>query len=67
MKARAFIERYAGVAQPTPQSLLLGARIELALGDRAAARDYAAKLGTSFPDAKETRDANALFPIDGPE
>ena len=67
MKARAFIERYASAAQPTPQSLLLGARIELALGDRTAAEDYAARLATSFPDASETRDAKALFPIDRPE
>jgi type IV pilus assembly protein PilF len=67
MRARAFIERYASAAQPTPQSLLLGARIELALGDRATAEDYAARLATSFPDAKETRDAKALFPIDRPE
>lgn len=64
MTARAFIERYAGAAQPTPQSLLLGARIELALGDRQAAEDYAAQLSTRFPDTDETRKAEALFDDD---
>lgn len=61
MTARAFIERYEGVAQPTPESLLLGARIELALGDRKAAEDYSARLSTRFPDTDETRQAEDLF------
>lgn len=64
MTARAFIERYAGVAQPTPQSLLLGARIELALGDRQTAEDYSAQLSARFPDTDETRKAEALFADD---
>ena len=64
MTARAFIERYAGAAQPTPQSLLLSARIELALGDRKTAEDYSAQLSTRFPDSDETREAEALFADD---
>jgi len=64
MKARAFIERYAGLAQSTPQSLLLGARIELALDDREAAEDYVSQLGIRFPDAPEAQDGEALFSED---
>ena len=61
MIARAFIERYLAVAQPSAQSLLLGVRIELKLGGRQAVDDYAMQLTTRFPDAEETQELDRLL------
>jgi type IV pilus assembly protein PilF len=55
LQARAFLQRFDLVAAPTPYSLALGSRIELAAGDRQAARDYAERLRRQFPDSQEAR------------
>ena len=61
MHARAFIERYGAVARPSPQSLLLGARVELKLGDHRAVEKYATQLSDQFPDAEETTELDKLL------
>ena len=48
LPARAFLQRYAAAAPATAESLWLGYRVETALGDRAAAEDYARRLRTDF-------------------
>jgi type IV pilus assembly protein PilF len=51
LKARAFLQRYQGLQAPmTRDVLLLGIRVELALGDREAAQVYAQRLQTDYPD-----------------
>jgi type IV pilus assembly protein PilF len=53
--ARAFLERYAAAQGVTPAGLLLGSRIETALGDRPAAARYVEQLRRDFPTAAEVR------------
>jgi type IV pilus assembly protein PilF len=48
LPARAFLQRHAASAPPTAESLWLGYRVETALGDRAAAEEYARRLRTDF-------------------
>jgi len=48
LPARAFLQRHAATAPATAESLWLGYRVETALGDRAAAEDYARRLRTDF-------------------
>lgn len=55
LQARAFLERYLAVARATPSVLWLGVQIESALGDPAAAENYAEQLKKDFPAAVETR------------
>ncbi len=50
LQARAFLQRYETVAQPTQETLLLGLRTERELGDKAAAARYAEKLRATYPD-----------------
>jgi type IV pilus assembly protein PilF len=54
LQARAFLERYAGVAPASAESLWLGRTIELGLGDTAQAARYAQRLKQEFPNATET-------------
>ena len=54
-KARAFIQRYEAVGQPTAQALLLGRNIELRLGNGTAAVDYTRRLRERFPDSEQAR------------
>lgn len=61
MSARAFGQRYETVGLATPQSLLLGVRVELSLGDRLAMENYAGQLSTKFPDSEETGELNRLL------
>jgi len=61
LKARAFIQRYSAVARHSAQSLLLGVRIELKLGDRQAVDDYALQLSREFPDAEELSEMEDLL------
>jgi type IV pilus assembly protein PilF len=58
LQARAFLQRYQDVAPPTAGSLWLGYRIEVNLGDSAAAGEYARKLRKEFPTSVE---ADELF------
>ena len=53
MQARAFLERYDAVAPVTPATLMLGRRIELALGDREQAERYARRVKDEFPTSVE--------------
>lgn len=55
LPARAYLQRYAEVGSPTPESLWLGYRVETRLGARDAAASYALALRGRFPDAEETR------------
>jgi type IV pilus assembly protein PilF len=53
LTARAFMQRYFGSAEDTPDALLLATRIEGALGNRDAEASYALRLRGKFPDSTE--------------
>ena len=53
LKARAFLQRYEAVAEPTAESLALGVRIESRLGDEASADRYRRALRDRFPGTLE--------------
>jgi type IV pilus assembly protein PilF len=55
LQARAFIERFLAVAPATPDVLLLGHQIEMALNDRAAATAFGERLRKEFPDSVQLR------------
>jgi len=55
IRARAFLQRYERVGPPTPETLLIGAKTEAALGDAVGARDYMTRLRSKFPEAEENR------------
>jgi type IV pilus assembly protein PilF len=55
MQARAFLQRYLAVAPGTADALLLGFQIEHAIGDVAAAGDYADQLRNRHSSSPETR------------
>ena len=54
-RARGFLQRFEAQGQATPDSLLLGYQIETRLGDADAARNYANRLSTQFPDSEQVR------------
>jgi type IV pilus assembly protein PilF len=58
LRARAFLQRYEVVSRQTPQTLLLAAQNERALGDAAAARDYERRLRKEFPESPEADGLN---------
>lgn len=65
MPARAFLQRYATSAPASAESLWLGYRVETALGDRAAAEEYARRLRREFavsPQAGLLDDAERTDP-----
>lgn len=53
--ARAFLERYHNASPPSPVSLMLGYRVENALGDHKAAQEYKQKLASLFPQSEQFR------------
>lgn len=53
LQARGFLQRYFQSSPPTPEALLLGVRVERALGDSAAANVYAAQLQKTFPGSQQ--------------
>lgn len=53
MRARAFIERHLSGSPAAPDSLMLGLRIETALGDRRAIESYRRRLLTEFPESDQ--------------
>jgi len=55
LQARAFIERFLAVAPATPDVLLLGHQIEMALNDRAAAAVFGERLRKEFPQSVQLR------------
>ena len=54
-RARAFLQRYDGLGQPSPAGLKLGHDIELRLGNKDAARNYSRRLQSQFPDSEQAR------------
>ena len=63
LSARAYLERYNAVAEPTAGSLWLGVQIESRLGDLGKARDYQRQLLRKFPDAPEVQLLNQSKPL----
>jgi type IV pilus assembly protein PilF len=55
LQARAFLERFLAVEPATPDVLLLGHQIEMALNDRAAATAFGERLRKEFPDSVQLR------------
>jgi type IV pilus assembly protein PilF len=55
LQARAFVERYLAIAPATPDMLLLGHNIEVAMKDEAAAAAFKARLEKEFPNSEQTR------------
>ncbi|HWN05876.1 MAG TPA: type IV pilus biogenesis/stability protein PilW [Steroidobacteraceae bacterium] len=55
LHARAFVERFLAVAPATPEMLLLGYNIEVAMKDEAAAAAFKARLEKEFPDSEQLR------------
>jgi type IV pilus assembly protein PilF len=53
MQSRAFLQRYFAAAPASASMLLLGYRVETALGDAAAAADYSKRLTRDFADSAE--------------
>jgi type IV pilus assembly protein PilF len=61
LSARAFLERFQGATDPTPESLWLGIEIETALGNSDTAAKYARTLLESFPETREALQAKRQF------
>lgn len=54
-RARAFVQRFDALGQPTAAALKLGHDIELRLGNRDAALNYSRRLQSQFPDSEQAR------------
>jgi type IV pilus assembly protein PilF len=65
LQARAFVERFLAVAPATPNMLLLGYNIEVAMKDEAAAAGFRDRLEKEFPESEQAR-AVALQPSRNP-
>ncbi|MGH8121670.1 MAG: type IV pilus biogenesis/stability protein PilW [Rudaea sp.] len=61
-KARAFIQRFDALGQPSPDALLLARNIETKLGHAGAADDYAQRLRNQFPDSQQAHSLDAVTP-----
>ncbi len=61
-KARAFIQRYDALGQPSPDALLLARNIETKLGHAEAAHDYAQRLHDQFPDSEQAHTLDSATP-----
>jgi type IV pilus assembly protein PilF len=55
MSARAFLERYLGVAKHTPETLWIAFQTERALGNSKNSEEYREQLISSFPASKEAQ------------
>jgi len=60
LASRAFLQRFEAVTAQTPESLVLGYRIETALRDKKMARQYRSWLNIKFPESKEAKDARRM-------
>ncbi|MEE9354264.1 MAG: type IV pilus biogenesis/stability protein PilW [Methylococcaceae bacterium] len=58
--ARAFLERYLNVADENEDTLLLGVKIEQAIGNQRLKKEYAEKLDRLYPNSKQAREAAEL-------
>ena len=63
VEASTWLDQYLNHAVHTPKTLLLGARIEQALGNPAGVAAYVEKLRSAFPDSPERQQAEALSPV----
>lgn len=54
LRARAFLQRFEAVGTPTPESLMLGYRIESQLGDEKSAERYRRELLERYPSAMQS-------------
>ena len=59
-KARAFVQRYEAIGQPSPDALFLARNIEIKLGHADAAREYAQRLRDQFPDSEQARTLQSM-------
>lgn len=55
LSARAFLERYLGVAQHTPQTLWIAIQTERALGNEALTEKYRQQLLSAFPESEQAK------------
>ncbi len=55
LSARAFLQRFEAVAQPSSESLSIGMQTEQALGNAKEANAYLKKLQSLFPNSQEAR------------
>jgi len=60
--ARAFIQRFEALGQPSPDALLLARNIEVKLGHTEGAREYAQRLREQFPDTEQAHSLDAVEP-----
>jgi type IV pilus assembly protein PilF len=58
LRARAFMERYLGVAPSSPQALAFAIQIEQALDDQRAVARYRERLVQEFPESAEAESIN---------
>ena len=54
-RARAFMQRFDALGEPTPAALRLGYDIESRLGNREGALTYSKRLQSQFPDSEQAR------------
>lgn len=59
LRARAFMERYLGVAPSSPQALAFAIKIEQALDDQRAVARYRERLVQEFPESAEAESLNS--------
>ena len=60
LHARAFVERFLAIAPATPDMLLLGYNIEVAMKDEAAAAAFRTRLEKEFPGSEQSRAVERL-------
>lgn len=60
--ARAFIQRFESLGQPSPDALLLARNIEVKLGHSAGAREYTQRLREQFPDTEQAHSLDSAEP-----
>jgi type IV pilus assembly protein PilF len=58
-RARAFVQRFDALGQPTAAGLKLGHDVESRLGNRDAALNYGRRLQSQFPDSEQARALDA--------
>ena len=61
LSARAYLERYREVAQPTAELLWLGVQVERRLNNLDQAHSYALQLRSRFPDSEEVQKLGNQF------
>ncbi len=66
MAANDYLQQYLQYAAHTPKTLLLGAKIEQAMGNRAGVKSYMTRLQNGFPDSAEYIAARNLLSLPKP-